>query len=299
MHKKTRIFLLLLVSLVLFTVQKEVALAGFGVSPPYLSNKNLIPGSFYEQDVYLVQSQPDVDLNTVVTIDAGKINNWIRIENGNNFIIPKGTQQFPMRIDVTVPPNAGLGEYKGLITINTYPIGSQKSGVSVTLGGTVAVDLNVTSVKFSSFSIQNIRIPNVVIGSPINFIIKVKNDGNIDAGPTKVALTFFDKYHSKALDEQEQLISDKVPPFQTKDVSVQFKNNLDIGQYWADVKIYSDEKQIVDSKIVFFVVGQAAGEQLFAVIPLWAYLLAAAILIVLIFVLSLNKNRRHGRHNRK
>lgn len=274
-----------------FIFQKNIVLAGgFGVSPSVISNQNLVPGSVFEEDIILVQSQPDVDLNAVVTVNAGKINNWIKIENGNNFVIPKGIQQFPMKVDVVVPPNADLGEYKGVIDVGTSPVGAQKSGLSVVLGAEVAIDLNVTEIKVSDFSIQSFQIPDVKKGLPIEFVIKVKNDGNVENGPTKVGLTFFDQYHDKQLGSEEKNITEKVPAFAVRDISVEFPNNLDVGTHWADVKIYNGDSVIADSKIVFNVVGQLAAKKLFTMpnfsaIPFWEYLLATAIIIIIILVI--------------
>lgn len=305
MNLKTKTILFLFTLFLFFIFQKNTVLAGgFGVSPSSVENKNLVPGSFFEQDIILVQNQPDVDLNAVVAFDAGKINNWIKIENGNNFVIPMGVQQFPMKVDIAVPPNADLGEYKGTITVKTSPAGLQKTGVSVVLGASIGIDLNVTDIKVSDFSIQSFQIPDVKKGSPIKFIIKVKNDGNVENGPTKVGLTFFDQYHSKQLGQFQENITEKVGPFQVKGVFAEFPNNLDAGTYWADVKIYNGDSVIVNSKIVFNIVAPPIAKNLFilpnfSVIPVWEYLLAVAIIIIVILVVTIiiilrkkNKNQQ-------
>lgn len=293
MNPKTKILLFLFTALLFSAFQKNIALAGgFGVSPSSVSNKNLVPGSVFQEDIILVQSQPDVALNAVATVDAEKINSWFTIENGNNFVIPKGVQQFPMKVTVKVPPDATLGKYKGTITVNTAPVGAQKTGVSVVLGASVGVDLNVTDVKVSDFSIQSFQIPDVKKGSPIKFIIKVKNDGNVENGPTKVGLTFFDQYHDKQLGQQEEFITEKVPAFGVKDIAVEFPNNLDAGTHWADVNIYNGDSVIIDSKIVFNIAEQLAAKKLFVLpnfstIPVWEYLLAVAIIIIIILVITI------------
>ena len=81
MNKKIKVIIFLSVVFVFFTFQNSVAQAGFGVSPASVTNKNLVPGSFYEQDIFLVQSKPNEDLNAVVVIDAGVANSWIKIKN--------------------------------------------------------------------------------------------------------------------------------------------------------------------------------------------------------------------------
>lgn len=288
--------LLLAMIMVIFVSSVGVAKAGFGISPPYIINKNLVPGSFLEQDIFLVQSQPDQALNVSATVDAPEIAGWIKIENGNNFQIPAGVQQFPVKIDIAVPSNSQLKEYTGKITLSTSPAGEKKSGVSVVLGAEVKIDLTVTSIKVSNFSIQNFQIPDAREGSPIEFVIKVKNDGNVDNGPTKVALTFFDQYHSAQLGQVEKDITEKVGPFQTKDISVDFpNNNFKSGSYWADVKVYSGDKIVVDSKLVFNVgtpqVNQAksASKNLLTIpnlakVPMQFYLIAAVAIIIILVI---------------
>jgi hypothetical protein len=293
---KTLIFLAITLTL-FFAVKNEVVYAGFGVSPSSIINKTLVPGSFFEQDVVLVQGHPDFDLNVIATVNAGKMNDWIKIENGKNFTIPKGIQQFPMKVNISIPSNVELGEYKGEIDIRTSTAGKQGAGVSVALGANVAIDLGVTEIKVSDFAIQNFQIPDVIVGSPIKFLIKVKNDGNIDNGPTKAILTFFDQYHSKQLGQQEEAITEKVKSFQTSSIAVEFPNNFEVGSYWADVKIYSDDKIAANSKIFFNVINQPVaqkGQQSkafafslpnFSAIPLWVYLLVGAVLIIAILVI--------------
>src|SRR3989338_7763155 len=143
MNLKTKSILFLFVGLAFFSFQKDFALAGFGISPPSVVNYDLVHGSTYNQDINLVQGTPDSDLNVVVTVDAGEINNWIKIENGNSFIIKKGTSQFPMNVTITVPSDAKLGSYGGIINIKTSPAGAQKDGVSVNVGANIKVDLKV------------------------------------------------------------------------------------------------------------------------------------------------------------
>ncbi len=309
MNYKTKIFAFALTLFIFFISQSGVALAGFGISPPTVANKNLVPGSFYEQNIYLIQGTPDQDLNATVAVDAGAINSWITIENGNSFNIPKGTQQFAMKVDVNVPPTAALGNYKGKIHINTLPATKNPGGVQVTLGAEVAINLDVTDIKVSDFSIRNFQIPDVAKGAPIKFIIKVKNEGNVENGPTKVSLTFFDQYHSKQLGQQDEDITEKVQSFQTKDISVDFPNNLDLGSYWADVKIYSGNKVAVDSKMVFNVVSPsviAKNKQKgfvfpmpnFSAIPPWVYMLIGAVIVIIvliiIIIIILRKNKNNG-----
>jgi len=47
--------------------------AGFGVTPPYIKNSHLTPGSHYETTIYLMRGKPTEELTAEVTIDASEI----------------------------------------------------------------------------------------------------------------------------------------------------------------------------------------------------------------------------------
>lgn len=295
MNLKTKSILFLLALLTLFSLESGFALASFGISPPSVVNKDLVPGSSFSQDVYLLQGASDTDLNVSVSVDAGLIGSWIKIENGTSFVIPRGTQKFPMKVSINVPSDAKFGEYKGIINIKTTPAGAQKDGVSINLGADLIVDIKVSSIKVSNFSIQNFDISDSAFGALLNFVMKVKNEGNVNNGPTKVTLSFFDQYHSQLLEEKELLITEKVKSFETKDISANFPNNFEAGSYWADVKIYSDDKVVVDSKLTFNITsGQPSssnnvGEKAQSSNLTWMYSLIALILVLVVWFFAKRK----------
>jgi len=233
-------------------------LAGFGVSPPYVKCNHLPRGSHYEQIIYLVRGEPKEELLAKVKIDVPGIEDWISIEQGLEFELPKGIQQFPMKVIVDVPEEAALGEYKGTININTVPLKRIKEGVTVALGAEVDVDLRVIEGEFSEFNIIRITIGNVEEGSPIKLTLKIENKGNVEAGPTKVHLDVFDKYHQQLLESGEKDISGKVEPFRIEEISVEFPTNLGVGQYWGDFKVYKDEEVAIEDKLVFYIVEKEA-----------------------------------------
>ena len=74
----------LCIAILLFVIiGANVAMAGFGVTPPYVRNTSLTRNSTYEQQVLLVRGDPSTALNASVIIDAPEIANWIEIVGGN------------------------------------------------------------------------------------------------------------------------------------------------------------------------------------------------------------------------
>ena len=98
-----RIFQVLFVFFIALIFANDVQAGGFGVSPPQIIADNLLKGSVYEQIITLVQSEPDKDLQAEIVFDAPEIESWISVDKGVSFILPKGEQQFPIKIKISVP----------------------------------------------------------------------------------------------------------------------------------------------------------------------------------------------------
>jgi len=245
---------ILLIGCLAFTT--DVALAGFGVSPPVLLNENLLPGSSYEQIIYLVRSEPKESLSAKVVITADNFSNWITIVNGNEFEIPEGIQQFPMKIKVNVPSDALLGFYEGKIRIDTKSLSKepQKDPIKVAYGGNVSIKLRVTSDKVSDYSIQSMYIEDAPQNLPLNLSVKVWNKGNILNGPNKAKIIIYDIYHKDKLWEGEEIIAGKVGSFSMGDVFVKFPNTLEMGQYWAEINLFDEKGLAHQDELVFNVI---------------------------------------------
>ncbi len=242
-------------SLGIISVFAGSVFAGFRISPPKVANEHLLPGSDFEQIIYLVRGKPDKTLLASVKIDAPEIEDWIKIEQGLEFEVPKGVQQFPMKVIVNVPKEAILGTYKGTIIVNTAPLEQTKEqggmAVRVALGAEIQIDLRISNQEFSDFSIQRIVIEDIEKESPIKLALKIQNKGNVRTGPTKVFLEVWDKYHNQLLYSKEKDISERIDPFQIKEIFVEFSNDLEEGQYWAELKIYENDEVFEQDKVVF------------------------------------------------
>lgn len=255
MNSVSKIFIGLSV-IIFLGIGANVAYAGFGISPPSVTNKSLLPGSSYEQTVYIVRSNPDETLLVKTMVDAGNINSWITIQNGNEFEIPSGIQQFPMKVLVNVPFDAQVGEYKGAINLLTSSktATEQSAPVKVNFGADVSINLQVGNSELIDYNIQGLNIKDTERNSPIILIVKVQNKGNTSVGPTKVNVEFYDIYHSKKIWEGQKDISEKVSPFSVRDISIELPSNLELGQYWADVEFFDGEESINKNKIVFTII---------------------------------------------
>ncbi len=230
------------------------ALAGFGISPPFVKNFHLSPGSHCEQEIIFSRADPSGDARMEVTIaDAPEIEKWLSIDKGWSFILPDGQKQTPMRVLVDVPKDARFGNYEGKIRVKILPVSGGGGTVSIVLGGEISVSLAVTPEEFYDFRVRLFAIPEAEQGKPVKVQISIENKGNVAAAPTRVHLDIYDEYQRLLISGDDTELK-LVPAFETKDTFAEFPANLELGHYWGDVKIFKGEELVLSGKIYFEVI---------------------------------------------
>ncbi|HXK32290.1 MAG TPA: hypothetical protein VJ378_02380 [Candidatus Paceibacterota bacterium] len=275
--------------IVLFTFNASNVLAGFGISPPYVLNDKLTRGSSYEQKIILSRGDPNEDLKAEITIDAPEIENWITIEPGKEFILPKGEQQVPMIVKVNVPKDAEYKNYKGVIRVRTSSLVAPGEGqVSIAIGARIDVDLSVNKEVFIDFKVRAINILPVEIKSwplslfnNIKVLIKIENLGNVKGSPTKVQLDLYDINEKGILESKEDKSLEDVNPFETKEISAEFPTKITEGQYWVKVKIFNGSDIKREEKIII-----TATKVPFSVKD-WLIVIGSGILILVILLAAI------------
>jgi hypothetical protein len=227
--------------------------AGFGVTPPYVSNVSLTRNSSYEQTIYLVRSDPSTDLKATVSIDVPGVNDWFSINEGNEFLLKKGEQKVPMTVKVLVPDNADYKQYKGNIRIKTGAPDDTVAGgaVSISLGAQIDVDLVVIDKKIEDFKIRKIGISDLNEGhkvgwlyfpGKIRFEMLLENIGNVPVAPSDVVFRIYDRSGNVLLEETHKKGSiAEVAPFETKTIFAELPTKLPSGSYLARFEIMNGE----------------------------------------------------------
>lgn len=250
------IVLILIASLIGLFSWTSFVQAGFGVTPPYINNSHLTPGSHYETTIYLVRGEPIEELTAEVSIDAPEIESWITIEKGLSFPLPKGIDQFPMKVTIDVPSDASLGDYQGYLRVRAVPSKNSGGQVSTVLGARIDIGINVTNEGFSSFEVEGITVPNFEKGSPLIVLVRLRNDGNVQARPSKVHLDIYDISHRKLLESRDITELGWIKPFETSQIQGSSPVELELGEYWADVSVYRDGESLGISEVHFKVVSE-------------------------------------------
>ena len=268
----------------------SVGEASFGVSPPMIINDRLSRGSSFEKTIYLSRGNPSEELTAEVTIDDSPIKDWITIENGMKFPLPKGEPQVPMKVRIDVPSDVAYGRYKGVIRVRTISSAPKEGQVSILLGGIITVDLTVTEQVFSDFRVKTVGVPAVEKGDPVVILVNLENLGNAKTRPSKIHLDIYDLSHRKILRSEDIFeIKGWVDAFQTGQVKGELSINLDLGEYWADVSVYKGAEQVDFAKVHFRVIPPkekpiTRKPSFFALTPLTT---VSIILVVLVFIIVL------------
>ena len=120
----------------------SLVLGAFGISPPFIHATHLVKGARYAQTIYLVQDQSNEDLKIQAEIDVPEsIRSWVTVDQGANFVIPKGVRQFPVQVIIQVPKDTGPTAYQGKVVFTTSP--SEAGQVTIALGAQVSLDIVV------------------------------------------------------------------------------------------------------------------------------------------------------------
>lgn len=232
----------------------DLALAGFGVTPPYVRNTSLTRNSTYEQQILLVRGDPNIPLKATVVVDAPEILDWIEIVEGTEFELPRGEQKVPMTVRVKVPSDAEFKNYTGSIRIKTGSIDDAvgAGAVNISLGAQVDIDLNVIDREIKDFRIRKISISDLNEGhkfawlyfpGKIRFGMLLENTGNIDVAPSKVQFRIFDATGNVLLEDVKHKGKiTKVAPYATQEIVAEIPTRLPSGTYIARYQVYNDDE---------------------------------------------------------
>ncbi len=247
-------FRLLVCLIAFFNVYIGFVHAGFGVTPPYVTNVSLTRNSVYEQTIFLVRSDPVTDLKATVSIDVPGVNDWFTIKEGTEFLLPKGMQKVPMTVLVSVPEKADFKQYKGNVRIKTGAPDDKVEGgaVSISLGAQIDVDITVIDKKIRDFRVRKIGISDLNEGhkvgwlyfpGKIRFEMLIENIGNVPVAPTDVIFRIYERTGNVLLEETHKKGRiDEIEPFNTGTVFAELPTKLPAGSYLARFEVLNDKE---------------------------------------------------------
>lgn len=243
---------LILAVIFIFLTDASVALAGFGITPPYVRNDKLTQGSSFTQEIILVRGDPVEDLKAEITLNVPGIEDWITIDRGTEFLLPSGAKQVPMLVTISVPQNAAYERYKGSIRIRTLSP-DPASGVSIALGAQIDVDIRVVD-EIRDFEVKRVKISETEeprrflwfeFPGRIQFSMGIENTGNAPTAPSKVQLDIYDRRGNVVLETAYNINEiEEVLPFETRDTHAFIPTRLPPGAYLVKYSIFRFEDEV-------------------------------------------------------
>jgi hypothetical protein len=271
----------------------NTAQAGFGISPPYVRNDKLTQGSHYEQKITLVRGDPVEDLKAEISVDIPGAGDWISIDKGMEFILPKGEKQVPMIVNVDVPKRAEYKNYKGFIRVVTSSFEPLEEGkVTIALGARIDVDLTVAEIKIFDFDVLSINTPSdleegwkfwkIKLPGEVKVLMKITNTGNIEAAPTRVHLDVYDISCKDLLESSDSISLEKIKSFETKEIFARFKTELETGAYCGEIKIFKEDEAVKEQKVFFNIVARGtlpSGAKEFLGLSIWIWIVIGVVVL--------------------
>jgi len=243
-----------------------IAKASFGITPPYVINDKLTQGSSFEQSILIIRDDPVTSIKAKATINVPGADNWITIDKGLSFDLPKGQKITPIVVKISVPNDAAFKEYQGKIDIMTEPNTLQQGLVNIGLGGQVKVDFTVVNEKINSFVVDSVKTIDLKEGDNINVIVAITNKGNIATTPSKAVLDIYSNDKKNIIATKENINSpEQIKQFSSGNVTLEFDgSDVKMGNYWGKVKIYNGSELIFEGEVVLNVLEKSKTNNLSA-----------------------------------
>lgn len=294
-----RVLLLVCISfiLVFFSGLPHEARAAFGVSPPFINATHLVPGVKYVQTIYLVRDNADEDLPVSAKLNVpDRVRSWFSIDKGFDFVIPKGTRQFPIAVTVDVPKDAERVSYGGKLLIQSQP--AAKGQVTIAIGANIDINLTVGNDIFEQYGVPSVTFLDMEEGWNPRIHIRFKNDGNVPESLSRATFEILDRFGGARLAWLEKTSGfSETEPFSTAEYTLEFPMSFHLGQgqYWAIATLYKGDKVLRAEKTIFNVlepgaIGGPAAKIINYFKTNWLYYaLGALVVVALGFVLYMKK----------
>lgn len=213
-----------------------------GISPPEKEILNLKPNSSAEVTFFISRQNPSSEEIYQISID-GTGKDAIHFED-TSIILP--LEENNTEINYLIEPvGFAVGDYNATITISPTEI-SNKSTMSIGLALSQTIHFSVTEEDFSLFSIDNFGVSEDRQHLKINY--RIKNDGNTEAKPSKIEITYQDELTPDSVAITEVFSTEDLEtadPFSSKDFYLSTKEELQPSLYEITANFYDENNNVL------------------------------------------------------
>ena len=254
MNKLLSSLVAIFVGVVLFAPAHSLA-AAFGVSPPWIENDNMKPGSEFVYVINLSANELAEDMIVHAELEGDtEITKWLTVQNKDNLVMTKGQSSVQMSVAVNIPENAKIGKYNGNIRLSITP----KSGnipdnnIAILLGSNIVVRLGVIDYDITSYEIRSATTERIIEGQSVDIQVGVKNLGNttIDNLMTKLSVAERRSGAEVLSISEDKYLNLPVYPHAMTNTKLSFlAPNLKEGEYWVNVEFFKDNQSIYKNRL--------------------------------------------------
>lgn len=251
---KTKIFLNSLLAVVIglcLSVQGALA-AAFGISPPWVINENLKPGSNFVYVIDMSTNDPSETMLVKTSVSGDpEVLSWMKIRNADTLTMPIGEQHVPMYIDLSIPKDAKIGKYNGDIMVTVMPQTKPTENVAIYLGGHIQVKLEVVNYDVTDYTVKSVSLEPITEGQNLTMNMQIKNLGNtvLSNVSTKVDVVDYTTGTSVAT-ATANMLSKPIQPQTVGDIEMSYPMaGLEAGKYWVNISAMKNGTSVYKNRL--------------------------------------------------
>jgi hypothetical protein len=223
----------MIVFVLLICLISSVSAAYVGVSPANINFKGVLRGGYSEKSAII---SVDSDRSVAISVSPnGEIANWINVSS-TKFIVSKNAPYY-LKISIRPPSGTPNGNYTGFLRISPESLASSKEGyATATIRAAVELSLSVevTDTEYKSCSASAFEMISAEKGDDIILSMDIENTGNILMNP-RVSVDIWDENQISII-KRAEFSDEQIIPTTSKNIKMKINSDdLEIGQYWADV----------------------------------------------------------------
>jgi len=251
-NKFSKILIICFLFLSILFIATPAKAMNISLSPATLILDNVLPNSKIEYPITFSLSNLQDDVKVFISTESGEIENWISFSTGKEFIYKKDQDLQIINITFTIPANANIKFYTGIIRINPNIQLQENATASILSGTRIDIELSLSNKIIEKIDLLNATLGNIMLENPLVLKLNLQNSGNVEYSITKTEAKIIDNDKNEvAILSSDNSIS--IAPFATKEISIEFANILGIGQYSAEISLYKDAKVIYQNTLPFTV----------------------------------------------
>ena len=225
-----------LILLVLLAITLPIADAvSIGVSPGNVMFDNMLKGGYAERTVKVTTNSNE---DIIARLDvSGEIADWLRLEPDNKTFMLSSAKPYELKLIIETPDDARSDSYSGNIEFIIESFGdiSGRAGGFVKPGVRLIISAVVSDKEIRTCNSGAFDFDDIEIGFPLKLFLTVANDGNVRIKP-KISFDIWDQNQEKLV-MSESFSGSEILPTTQEQITKTFSNNLEIGQYWANVDV--------------------------------------------------------------